>query len=111
MSKVEISNLVSMVKPYIFGGTPIREAFIQAQNIFNTINNDTDKKILFIISDGIAKDNGLNITTQLKRKKVMIFSCLISEDNSIIENNGNSLFLNCIQTFLFELCSIFRLLR
>eukprot|EP01084_Bolivina_argentea_P260524 439993_1 len=76
-----INKLLNDIKPYIFGGTPMCKSIRHAKHIFQL--NNSDRKILLIISDGEATDGSPEIISKTLRdeKNVTIVSCFITTEH------------------------------
>lgn len=75
----ELSNLVNAIKPFIYGDTPMCKALGFALETLRSNNHAT--KVLFVLSDGEAKDgNPVTLATQL-HSDVTVFTCLLTSKN------------------------------
>ena len=73
-----IKDLLSAIKPYIYGGTPMRKAVKGALDIFRT--SKAKSKVLFILSDGESADGDpRSIAEDLKRLGVKIVTCYLTD--------------------------------
>ena len=76
----EIEELIDPIKPYIFGGTPMRKALDTAMGNFRGASQQ--HKVLFLLSDGDSGDGDPRlIAEQLCRKGVTIVTCFLTSDN------------------------------
>ena len=74
-----IQELIELIKPYIFGETPMCEALNAAAAVFNTMNENP--KVLFILSDGESTDgNPCPIAQELRDLGVTIVTCFLTSD-------------------------------
>ena len=80
----KIQELVDIIEPYIYGGTPMCEAMADALSIFRQADTDASK-VLFILSDGISTDGDpLPFARKLRELGVHVVTCFLTSDN--IEN-------------------------
>ena len=79
-SKDRIREIIEPIKPYIYGCTPMRAALSEAEHVFKEAAG-TDKKVLFILSDGKSTDGDpLEIAQRLRSAGVTIATCYITSD-------------------------------
>ena len=77
----QIQELIDAIEPYIYGGTPMREAMQNALSIFKQADQDVSK-VLFILSDGESTDgNPLPIAEHLRALGVQIVTCYLTADH------------------------------
>ena len=77
----EIEKLTESFKPYIYGDTPMCRSLDSAEAVFS----ETNRKVLFLLSDGQAKDGDPRpIAARLRQLGVTIVTCFLTSDH--IEN-------------------------
>ena len=75
-----IQELIDPIKPYIYGSTPMKKAFTDAEAIFSRSN--THRKALFLLSDGWSNDGDPSeIAQRLCGSGVTIATCFLTSDN------------------------------
>ena len=78
----QIEDPIEPIKPYIFGGTPMCKALKDAAAVFRKSNED--KKVLFILSDGMSADGDpLPIAQELRESGVTIATCFLTSDTIV----------------------------
>lgn len=78
-SSTTIRKLFDYIKPFIFGGTPMRKALKHAKEIFDQAN--VDQKVLFILSDGSSGDGDpFPIAEELRKSNVTIITCFLTSN-------------------------------
>ena len=79
-SSTKIRRLFEHIKPFIFGGTPMKKALNHAKEIFDEAK--VDQKALFILSDGSSGDGDpLPIVEELRRSNVTIITCFLTSNS------------------------------
>lgn len=80
-----LKDLMKIVELFIYGGTPLCTSLREASEIFNKSEYKKYTKILFILSDGEAKDddNINEISTSFLDADVTIVSCFINQTTNI----------------------------
>ncbi|XP_033124214.1 uncharacterized protein LOC117122645 [Anneissia japonica] len=78
-----IKELKEIVRPFIYGDTPLFKALRKATPLFR--NAKYKKKLLFIISDGMPNDRGdiESIKRELKEAGVTVVSCYITRSRNV----------------------------
>ncbi|XP_033122011.1 uncharacterized protein LOC117121023 isoform X2 [Anneissia japonica] len=103
-----IKELKEIVRPFIYGDTPLFKALRQAMPLLR--NAKYRNKLLFIISDGMPTDRGdiETIKGELKEAGVTVVSCYITRSQNIdprhLFNKSDQLWEDGAQ-FLFNLSS------
>ena len=77
------------IEPFIYGETPLNASLNQALNIFSSAQYKENRKVLFILSDGIPADRGRPPIDKLKLLDVQTISCYITSQHI---NNSKQLF-------------------
>ena len=79
-SSSQVQEIISSLKPYIYGRTPMVKALRDAEEIFDKSKPKDDPNVLFIISDGYSTDEDpLEVTKELQHK-VTIFTCYFTSE-------------------------------
>ena len=80
LTKERIQELLEIVEPYIYGGTPLLGALNKSAELFSGVNFQNQKKLLFVLSDGHPADGGNEeyILSTLKENDVTVVSCFIT---------------------------------
>ena len=79
-SSSRVHEIISSLKPYIYGRTPMVKALRDAKEIFNENNPKDNPNILFILSDGNSTDGDpLEVTKELQRN-ITIFTCYFTSE-------------------------------
>ena len=76
-----IQELVELIKPYIFGYTPMCKALSDAAAVFS--ETDANPRVLFILSDGFSSDGDPRemIVGKLRDLGVIIVTCFLTSDH------------------------------
>ena len=75
-----IQDLLKPIKPYIYGGTPMRKALTHAKEVFEKEN--AKPAVLFLLSDGMSADgNPRPIAQELHELGVTIVTCFLTADH------------------------------
>ena len=75
-----IQEIIDPIKPYIYGSTPMRKAFTDAEAIFS--RSSTQRKALFLLSDGWSNDGDPSpIAQRLLSSGVTIATCFLTHDS------------------------------
>ena len=77
------------IEPFIYGETPLNASLNQALNIFSSAQYKENRKVLFVLSDGIPADRGRPPIDKLKLLDVQTISCYITSQHI---NNPKQLF-------------------
>ena len=78
----KIQEFIEVIKPFIFGYTPMCKALSNAMFIFRENNFKKQKEILFILSDGVASDGDPRpIAEELRSMGVVIVTCFLTSDS------------------------------
>ena len=78
-SSTTIRRLFDHIKPFIFGGTPMKKALEHAKEIFDRAT--VDQKVLFILSDGSSADGDpFPIAEELRKSNVTIITCFLTSN-------------------------------
>ena len=78
-SSAKVKHLFDYLTPFIFGRTPMVESLEHAKCIFHQNQNKADKKILFILSDGLSTDGDpLPIAKVLQALDVIVVTCYLT---------------------------------
>ena len=78
-SSTTIRRLFDHIKPFIFGGTPMKKALDHAKEIFDQAK--VDQKVLFILSDGSSGDGDpMPIAEELRKSNVTIITCFLTSN-------------------------------
>ena len=78
-SNERIKELIESIKPFILGRTPMCEALKNAEVMFRRAGTHANKKVLFVLSDGISTDGDpLPIAERLRSSGVTIATCYIT---------------------------------
>ena len=76
----KIDEVIEEIRPFIYGGTPMRKALTCAQAIFE--ESKEDHKVLYIISDGDSADGDpRKIAQSLSKMDVIIATCFLTSDH------------------------------
>lgn len=78
-SSTTIEKLFDHIKPFIFGGTPMKKAFEHAKEIFDQA--EVDQKVLFVLSDGSPGDGDpFPIVEEFRKSNVTIITCFLTSN-------------------------------
>lgn len=103
-----IQELIEPMKPFIFGGTPMRKALTDTMDLFRRMDTNI-QKVLFILSDGDSADGDpYPIAQVLHDWGVTIVSCFLTSDhipNSKCLFDPNNKFQDKGRQKLFEISS------
>ena len=108
-SSGKIKDLFDYLTPFIFGGTPMVESLNHAKSIF--YQNKANKKILFILSDGIPTSGDPRpIARELCTLGVTVVTCFLTEKEiqtpkQLMDNNNFDFAANEGATTLFKMSS------
>ena len=75
-----VDELLEVVEPYIYGGTPLIQAMRHSVDLFSYSEFANDKKLLFILSDGQPTDGQNPPVQELSALGVTIVSCFITRE-------------------------------
>lgn len=76
----QIRKIIEPVKPFIFGSTPMCKALTDAIYVFRG-DATTDKKVLFILSDGESRDGDpRKFEKELRGLDVIIITCFLTSE-------------------------------
>ena len=73
-------ELLEVVKPHIYGKTPLIKAMRHSVDLFSHSDFANHKKLLFVLSDGQPTDEGDPPVQQLSNLGVTIVSCFITRE-------------------------------
>ncbi|XP_053396299.1 uncharacterized protein LOC128556181 [Mercenaria mercenaria] len=78
-------ELLKIVEPYIYGGTPLYSALNMASHLLSRRMYPNPSKLLFVMSDGEPGDTGDldSIKSMLKRDNVTVVSCYIARCSEV----------------------------
>ena len=80
LSAAQLSQLAGIVKPYIYGDTPMCEALEYALQTFQSSSHTVN--VLFVLSDGESKDGDpVQLAKRLRECGVIVFACLLTSKN------------------------------
>ncbi|KAH3791199.1 uncharacterized protein LOC127838817 [Dreissena polymorpha] len=75
-------ELLNLVKPFIYGGTPIESALTSAMKIFQDETRPDVKKVMIVISDGEWSDTS-HFPKTFEELDVTIVCCFVSRSSNI----------------------------
>ncbi|XP_067024555.1 uncharacterized protein [Acropora muricata] len=75
-----VDELLEVVEPYIYGGTPLIQAMRHSVDLFSYSEFANHKKLLFILSDGQPTDGQNPPVQELSALGVTIVSCFITRE-------------------------------
>ena len=78
-SSAKVKDLFDYLTPFIFGRTPMVESLTHAKQIFDQNQDEANKKVLFILSDGVSTDGDpLPIAKDLHAVGVILVACYLT---------------------------------
>ena len=84
LTKERIEEIKGIIKPLIYGETPLRKSLNKAANIFSARQYKQCHKFLFVLSDGNLTDGGQDVPIpsipKLKQSGVQIISCYVTQN-------------------------------
>ena len=83
IDKERINMLKETAKPFIYGTTPLIQALREAVDLMSKEKYDNDKKLLFVLSDGLPTDGKINDAPlmKLRQKDINVVGCLITKNS------------------------------
>ena len=77
----KMQKFIEVIKPFIFGSTPMCKALNDAMVIFEEKNLEKCKRVLFILSDGVSSDGDPRpIAEVLRSMGVFKVTCFLTSD-------------------------------
>ena len=111
----EIDQLIGQLRPFLFGGTPMRQAVRVSQDIFEKTSEK--QRVLCVISDGISSDGDpreiAKYLSDSDKMDVVIATCFLTSDHiekpkCLIYDPDPSWGRNDGRRVLFEMSSIMK---
>ncbi|XP_044182298.1 uncharacterized protein LOC122963071 [Acropora millepora] len=103
-----VDELLEVVEPFIYGGTPLIQAMRHSVDLFSHSEFKNHKKLLFILSDGQPTDGGHPPVQKLSDLGVTIVSCFITREGLSDPCHLYSLLDESWEApakFMFKMCS------
>lgn len=81
LTNERVDELMEIVRPYIYGGTPLIKTLNAAKQLFSSPKFKDYNKLLFVLSDGKSNDGNYAPTEELHALGVKTVCCYITSDS------------------------------
>lgn len=83
LTEKRLDELMEIVKPFIYGSTPLFRSLREASKLFLQVSEHN--KLLFVLSDGCPSDKGslMKVLSELRKPDVTIVTCFIAGSDDV----------------------------